>query len=100
RLLVRSEPAVEIRKNKFARDAVLGRDAFLRGLRGAMASFSKLSTAEFQVTGIDTGPLSPLATLSARLRTGVRYELVGAARDFYRQQRVGQWELEWESSAG
>ena len=36
----------------------------------------------------------------ARLRTGVRYELVGSARDFYREQRVGQWELEWESSAG
>jgi len=97
--LVRSGPAVEIRKNKFARDAVLGRDAFLRDLRGAMASFSKLSTAEFQVTGIDTGPISPLDTPPARLRTKVRYELVGPARDFYRLQRVGQWEFEWESSA-
>ena len=45
--LVRSGPAVEIRQNKFARDPALGRDAFLRDLRGAMASFSKLSTAEF-----------------------------------------------------
>ena len=32
--LVRSGPAVEIRQNKFARDPVLGRDAFLRDLRG------------------------------------------------------------------
>ncbi|HLO07697.1 MAG TPA: VCBS repeat-containing protein, partial [Terriglobales bacterium] len=97
--LVRSGPAVEIRKNKFARDAVLGRDAFLRDLRGAMASFSKLSTAEFQVTGIDTGPISPLDTPPTRLRTKVRYELVGVVRNFYREQRVGEWELEWESSA-
>ncbi|MGH9552084.1 MAG: FG-GAP repeat domain-containing protein, partial [Terriglobales bacterium] len=97
--LVRSGPAVEIRQNKFARDPVLGRDAFLRDLRRALGSFSTLITAEFLVTGIDAGPISPVAPLPARLRTGVRYELVGAVRDFYREQRVGEWELEWESSA-
>ena len=98
--LVRSGPAVEIRQSKFIGGPVLGRDAFLRDLRAAMASFSRLSTAEFQVTSIDTGPISPLDTPPARLRTQVRYELVGPARDFYRLQRVGRWELEWESSAG
>ena len=60
--------------------------------------FRRLITAEFQVTSIDVGPNSALDPPPARLRTGVRYELVGPARDFYRQQRVGQWELEWESS--
>ncbi|MGC2182276.1 MAG: tetratricopeptide repeat protein [Terriglobales bacterium] len=97
--LVRSGPAVEIRQNQFAGDPVLGRDAFLRDLRSAIGSFSKLVTAEFQVTSIDAGPVSPVALPPARLRTGVRYELVGEARGFYREQRVGQWELEWEASA-
>ncbi len=97
--LLRSGPAIEIRKNKFASDPVPGRDAFLRDLRAALGSFLKVITAEFQVTGIDAGPVSPGASVPARLRTGVRYELVGAGRDFHREQRVGEWELEWESSA-
>ncbi|MGA9813361.1 MAG: CRTAC1 family protein, partial [Terriglobales bacterium] len=97
--LVRSGPAVEIRQNKFARDPVLGREAFLRDLRGALGAFSKLITAEFQVTSIDAGPVSPLAPLPALLRTSVRYELVGPVRGFHREQRVGEWELEWDSSA-
>lgn len=97
--LVRSGPAVEVRQNRFARDPVLLQDAFLRDLRGAMASFSTVITAEFQVTSIDAGSMSPSAPRSpSRLRTGVRYELVGSAKGFYREQRVGQWELEWESS--
>ena len=29
----------------------------------------------------------------------MRYELVGPGKEFYREQRVGEWELEWESSA-
>jgi hypothetical protein len=62
-----------------------------------MGSFSTIITAEFQVTGIDVGPLSLSAPgVPSQLRTGVRYELVGSAKDFYREQRVGQWELEWE----
>ncbi len=97
---VRSGPGVEVRQNKFAVDPVLGRDAFLRDVRSAMSSFSKVITAEFQVTSIEVGSLSPSSTLiPQRLRTGVRYELVGPGRDVYREQRVGQCELEWEASA-
>ena len=97
--LVRSGPAVEVRQNQFAREPVLGRDAFLRDLRSTMGSFSKVITAEFQVTSIDAGSVasSSAVRVPSRLRTGVRYELVGSAKDFYREQRVGQWELEWES---
>jgi len=97
---VRSGPAVEVRQNKFPGDPVLGRDAFLRDLRSAMGSFSKVMTAEFQVTSIEavSPPSSPTPVLN-RLRTGVRYELVGSGKDVYREQRVGQWELEWEASA-
>ncbi|MGH9503997.1 MAG: FG-GAP-like repeat-containing protein [Terriglobales bacterium] len=98
--LVRPGPAVEGRQNRFAREPALGREAFVRDLRSAMGSFSTIITAEFQVTGIDAGStLYSALRVPSRLRTVVRYELVGAARDFYREQRVGQWELEWEASA-
>ncbi len=29
----------------------------------------------------------------------MRYELVGSGRDFYREQRVGHWDLEWETAS-
>src|SRR5437016_202672 len=86
--LVRSGPVLEIHQNKFARQPALGRDAFLQGLRSALSGFSEIVTAEFQVTSIDA--------LSGGLRARVRYELVGSGKDFYREQRVGQWELTWQ----
>ncbi len=109
--VMRSGAALEIRQNKFTRSAALGRDAFLKGLPSAMSSFSKVLTAEFQVVSIAVVPgCSSGAAANAGkdasafppgLRTRVRYELVGSGRDFYREQRVGQWDLEWEgNSAG
>jgi tetratricopeptide (TPR) repeat protein/peroxiredoxin len=125
--LVRSGPALEIRQNKFTRLTALGRDAFLQELRSAMSSFSKIVTAEFQVVSIDVVPvpfsifgvntegkdalgtaggdagvtrIQPSQELHAgRLKTRVRYELVGSGHDFYREQRVGHWELEWEAAS-
>src|SRR5213082_888390 len=32
------------------------------------------------------------------LKTRVRYDMVGSAADFYREQRVGEWDLEWSAS--
>jgi tetratricopeptide (TPR) repeat protein len=105
--LVRSGAALEIRQNKFAGLTALGRDAFLQELRSAMSSFSKIVTAEFQVvrideTGLKTDGEDAVGTriqLPAGLRTRVRYELVGSGRDFFREQRVGEWELEWEAGS-
>jgi len=34
------------------------------------------------------------------VKTRVRYELVGTGSGFYREQRVGEWDLEWQGSAG
>jgi tetratricopeptide (TPR) repeat protein/peroxiredoxin len=97
--LVRPGPAVEIRQNKFAGEPALVRETFLRDLRSAMDSFSAVITAEFQVTSIAAeSPFVATANLPGRLHTRVRYELVGSGRNFYREQRVGYWELDWESS--
>ncbi|MGA7928991.1 MAG: FG-GAP-like repeat-containing protein [Candidatus Sulfotelmatobacter sp.] len=95
--LVRPGPVLEVHQNKFTSQANIGRDAFLQELRSAMSVFSKLVTAEFQVTNIEVNSASP-SQLPERLQTRVRYELVGASPAFHREQRVGYWDLEWFSS--
>src|SRR2546430_684425 len=87
--LVRSGPALEVHRNKFTEGLALARGAFLQELRSALSSFSKIVAAEFQVISIDSH--SP-----GRLHTRVRYELVGPGQGFYREQRLGHWDMEWE----
>ena len=113
--LVRSGGALEIRQNKFGAVTAIGREVFLPELRSSMSSFSKLGTAEFQVVSIDLVPApvkavgkdapgtaganagaAEIQPLPAGLRTRVLYQLLGSGPEFYREQRVGQWELEWE----
>ncbi len=96
--LVRPGPALEVHQNKFAAQSNLARDIFLQELRAAMSVFSKLATAEFQVTSIEAGSVST-SQLPERLKTRVRYELVGTGAGFHREQRVGNWDLEWRAYA-
>jgi tetratricopeptide (TPR) repeat protein len=96
--IVRSE-VVEVRENKFAAQAINGAEKALAELRASLANFSNIVTAKFQVTSIDAGP-APLdpSRFPAKVRTRVRYELVGTSHGFHREQRVGFWDLEWEPS--
>jgi len=98
--LVRPGPALEVHHNEFASPSDLGRDAFLQDLRSSMSAYSKLVTAEFQVTSIAASRSAPLQ-LPKRLQTRVRYEFVGAGPSpgFHREQRVGYWDLEWSFSS-
>jgi len=96
--VVRPGPPIEIRHNTFRTETTLGRDAFLHELHSAMSAFSNVLTAEFQVTGIDADSM-PVAALSpGQLQTSIRYELVATGHGFYREQRVGYWQLTWERS--
>jgi len=92
--LVRSGSGLEVRENKFTSQPNLTRDAFLQELRSSMSTFTKIMTAEFQVTDITASPTIP-PQLPGRLQTRVRYELVGAGAGFHREQRIGHWDLEW-----
>jgi len=92
---VRSGPALEIRRHTPGSALPCGREAFLHELRSAMSSFSKILTAEFEITSIESLP----GTTAEQLKTRVRYNLVGSARGSYREQRAGSWELEWASGA-
>ena len=89
---------IEIRHNTFKAEAVFGRDAFLQELRSAMSGFSKILTADLQVTSIDADPV-PAAMAPVQIHTRIRYELVGEGPGFHREQRVGYWLLAWERSA-
>jgi tetratricopeptide (TPR) repeat protein/peroxiredoxin len=98
--VVRTNSALQVRQNKFSPEATLNRDAFLREWQLAFGIFSKVVTAEFQITGIDAeGAPGSSSQPPRRLRTRVRYEIVGAGADFYREQRVGNWDLEWQASS-
>jgi len=87
--IVRPGPALEIRRITFPSQASLGPAGFLQELRATLGTYSTISTAEFQVTRIDTA--------AGRIVTRVRYELVGAGPGLHREQRVGEWWLDWKA---
>jgi tetratricopeptide (TPR) repeat protein len=98
--IVRSSLGLEVRRNHFASNGELAADAFLKNWASALAVFTEILAAEFQITGIEEIARSnDSSPIPARLRTRVRYELVGTGRDFYREQRVGEWNLEWERAS-
>lgn len=67
----------------FTSQTSIPREAFLAELRSTLSGFSKFLTAEFQITAISGHA------------TQVRYELVANGAGFYREQRTGNWSLEW-----
>ena len=79
---------LDVRRIRFESQPLLKAEAFVSDLRSALSSFSKILTAEFQITRIDSN--------STGLTTRIRYELVGTGRGFYREQRIGYWSLDWE----
>src|SRR5262252_9295352 len=96
-LPLRRDASLQVWREQFAQETTTGRLAFLSEWRSSLRNFSKIITAEFQVTHIRLGSLVPSATAqSVVLETRVRYELVGTGVDFHREQRVGNCELTWE----
>ncbi len=92
--VLRENAGLEVRRNQFTDQATLGRNGFLEEMQSALNGFAEILIAEFQVTSIDASPIEK----PARLHTRVRYELVGSGNGFYRDQRVGEWDLEWEAT--
>jgi tetratricopeptide (TPR) repeat protein/peroxiredoxin len=97
--MVRPGPVIEVKHNTFQQETALGREAFLQELRSALKGFSKLLVAEFQVTGIDSEDMTAALPTPNRVLTRIRYELAGTGDGFYREQRVGYWQLTWERSS-
>jgi tetratricopeptide (TPR) repeat protein len=96
--MLRAGPLIQVRRNKFADRAVLKRVEFHEQLRTSLSVFSEIRTAEFQITAIQSLPLFGLQP-PQKVHTRVRYEFVGSGQGFYREQRVGYWDLEWDSQS-
>ncbi|MGH9493890.1 MAG: FG-GAP-like repeat-containing protein [Candidatus Sulfotelmatobacter sp.] len=94
---VRSDALLEVRKNMFADTASLTDDAFLREWQSAVSDFSRITVAEFQITGIDTTN-TDASIVPERIETRIRYEIVGTGPGFHCEQRVGNWRVVWTSS--
>jgi tetratricopeptide (TPR) repeat protein len=91
---------LQVWKGEFAGGAMLRRHDFLAEWRSSVSAFSKIITAEFQVTSIRAEPEAASAPgQSQLLETVVRFELVGTGEDFYREQRTGTWQIVWGLSA-
>ncbi len=94
--VIRSSPALQVRRNSFKAEASLDRDSFLREWQSYFDIFSKIESAQFQVTRIDAQPATGDNSPPRSLRTEVRYEIAGSGPGFHREQRIGNWRMEWE----
>lgn len=98
--ILRSSLGIESRRNQFRAQPELTADAFLQQLQSRLNVFSKIVTAEFQITALEANPESPSASdLLPRIEICIRYEIVGTGNGFYREQRIGNWNLVWEPSS-
>jgi tetratricopeptide (TPR) repeat protein len=79
---------LDVHQLAFAPHPALTRAEFLGELEMSLRVYPRVLVAELQIVGIETH--------SNRIGTRIRYELVGTGKDFYREQRVGEWSLDWE----
>jgi len=97
--IVNETAPLKLWKVQYPQEANSGKEVFLSELREWLSAFSRLLTAEFQVVGIQTKSEPPRTSAnSIRLQTMVRFELLGTGAGFHREQRVGHWQLDWESN--
>src|SRR4051812_9655898 len=94
--VVRPVVPVGSQRVTFSGNGSLRTKPFVRELRSYFSAFSQLLTADFQVTRID---LEPAGMTPTRVLTQVHYELVGTGPGYHREQRIGDWELEWEADS-
>jgi tetratricopeptide (TPR) repeat protein len=91
---------LQVWKGRFAGTKILRSGEFLAEWRASVGDFSKIIVAEFQVVSIRCMPAGmPALTESQVLETVVRFEMVGTGQDFYREQRVGSWQISCRLSA-
>jgi tetratricopeptide (TPR) repeat protein len=98
--VVYGDAPLQVWKGEFGGEAMLRRPDFLAEWRSSVSVFSKIITAEFQVTSIyAVAEVASAHGQSQTLETVVRFELVGAGDGFHREQRVGNWQMSWGLSA-
>ena len=86
----RSGNGIEVLRRGFAKDAIPGRERFLREMEKYLAPISRVETAEFEIVSI-----RKIAGSGSAFDIGIRYDLVGTRKDGGRDQRVGHWLTQW-----
>jgi tetratricopeptide (TPR) repeat protein len=95
--VIRADGPLRVRRLAFSQEMKLVDAKFLAEWRHEVSTFSRIVTAEFQVTSLlGTGGT---AAAPAALETRVRFELVGSGEEYFRESRVGYWAMEWEIDA-
>jgi tetratricopeptide (TPR) repeat protein len=95
---LRSHAGLQVDRRTFSPSSV-AKDEFVSDLRKSLGSFSRLLTSDMQVVAITASSPTGSGETPA-IRTRVRYDFVGTGHDTYREQRVGNWDLEWKAESG
>ena len=77
-------------------DPTLDARAFSAELQRLIGDVREVAVAEFLITSIQP---DEAGDSSSRLRTSVRYDIVGAGTKAYRVQHVGEWQMIWRRNA-
>jgi tetratricopeptide (TPR) repeat protein/peroxiredoxin len=98
---LRPDSSLKVARLQFSEEETLSAEPFLRAWRSSLHALSQWLTVEFQVIGIRSEPSQPpSAGVPLSLETRIRYELVGTGAGFFREQRIGNWDLRWELLPG
>ncbi|MFI5072839.1 MAG: hypothetical protein ACHP8A_18335, partial [Terriglobales bacterium] len=87
---LRTGDGIEVFRSRFAANVVRGRERFLEEIKTYFALMSRVELAEFEMTAIEE-----VAGSSPMVRSEIRYDLVGMAKDGRREERVGHWLTQW-----
>ncbi|MGA8593251.1 MAG: FG-GAP-like repeat-containing protein [Bryobacteraceae bacterium] len=79
---------------EFSAKELRGREQFLNNWKEYLSGITKIACAEFQVTSLKVRAESPLD-----VDTVVRYDIVAHSGRDVREERVGDWKLEWQCSS-
>jgi tetratricopeptide (TPR) repeat protein len=91
---LRKDTLLRIDRHAFSGDLGLDAAEFVGELQEILQTYERVVTAQMQVASITANESSHDAL---DLTTRVRYEMVASGSGFYREQRVGQWEMKWRS---
>jgi tetratricopeptide (TPR) repeat protein len=80
---------LEVFERVFSEQEV-NRLSFLDGLQRYLADFTKIETAEFQITGIREVSNAPL-----HVDAEIRYDVTGLRKGTEREERIGYWKIAW-----
>ncbi len=86
---LRSDTALQVHRHLFARGPSIGRDTFISQLRSAWGSATAFQAAEFRIPSLEEVSRSGVLTR-------LNYDLVWSGDGFYREERTGEWDIEWE----